>query len=100
MKMIAKGWVDEIDISKNVFWCRLSIEENGIISDDCNCLAEIDIDKLSKRERPLLDIGMYICILKGGTIRFMRIPGYTKKQIRLARAKAIKLSKFLDTIKQ
>ena len=90
MKPIAMGYV--LSVGRKTFWCRMAVKEPW---DYANMECQIDIAKLSKKERPLLQHGAYVSILKGGTIRFSRIKGFTKKEIAKAMAEAEKLTKAL-----
>lgn len=81
---IAKGYV--ISVGRKRFWCRLKIRGKDYD-------AEVEIAKLSDRERPLLCEGAYIMLLKGGSWRFLRLKPLTKKEIKAARKKGAELAK-------
>ena len=79
-------------VGRKTFWCRMAL---SVPWDNDNMECQIDMVKLSKRERPFLQRGAYVSILKGGTIRFSRIKGWTKKEITHAKAEAEVLHKTL-----
>lgn len=85
MKVIASGHVFDINVTS--FWCRMETQDGNRFD------AEIDIDKLSKRERPLLAEGAYVSILKGGTIRFTRTKPWLLREIVNAKKQAKKWEK-------
>jgi hypothetical protein len=82
MKPIASGYV--FQVSKKTFWCRLETNDHQIID------AQIEIDKIAEKERPLLSTGAYMHILKGGSIRFIRLR-WSKKEIEDAQRRASNL---------
>jgi hypothetical protein len=92
MKPIAKGFVESV--KRTTFWCRMSTEAPW---KDTNLECQIYKHKLSKRELPFLEDGAYIAILKGGTLRFSRIRGWTKKEIEQAKMRAAKRYKEMVT---
>jgi hypothetical protein len=51
------------------------------------------ISKLSERERPLLREGAYVWLLKGGTLRFLRLKPLTKSQIAAVRRAGTELAR-------
>ncbi len=93
MKPILQGYVTMV--LRKYFWCRLG--KPGCKYTEYE--AQIEIAKLSERERKLLRQGAYISLLKGGTWRFNRLK-WTKKEIKAAMIRGAALfSKFNSLIK-
>jgi hypothetical protein len=67
-------------VCRKTFWCHLKLVDSGEEVE-----AQIAMSKLSDRERPLLREGACIQILKGGTLRFLRLKPWTKREIAAAR---------------
>ena len=87
MKPIATGYV--ISVHRKYFWCRFN--SNGTTFE-----AQISKSKLSDKELPFLQENAYILVLTGGTIRFSRLKGWTKKEIKLAEKRSEKWLELLD----
>jgi hypothetical protein len=90
MKPIAMGYV--LSVGRKTFWCRMAVKEPWEYP---NMECQIDMSKLSNKERPFLQRGAYMSILKGGTIRFSRKRGWTRKEVAKAKAEATELHKAL-----
>jgi hypothetical protein len=91
MKPILQGYVTMV--GRKTFWCRLARPGQRYTEYE----AQVEMAKLTERERTFIHEGAYLSLLKGGTWRFSRLM-WRKKDIEAFKARGAKLFNALNKL--